>query len=88
MIIGIILSIVLLIFVPVILKWMKVPQYDVYKAKNIFSRAGELTTKLFDLGDFIKESQENSQYRGDFYQDITPSDDAMTQPISDDEFQL
>lgn len=42
MIIGVILTILLLFMVPVILRWMKVPKYDMYTPTNIFGRAGEL----------------------------------------------
>src|SRR5574344_535911 len=63
MIIGVILTILLLFMVPVVLRWMNVPQYDVYTPTNIFSRAGELGGGLFNLGNVIKQSQEQSEYR-------------------------
>lgn len=63
MIIGVILTILLLFMVPVVLRWMNVPQYDVYTPTNIFSRAGELVGGLFNLGNVIKQSQEQSEYR-------------------------
>lgn len=89
MIIGIVLSILLLVLVPVVLKWMKVPEYDTYKAKNIFVRAGELTSWLFNLGNIIQQSQQNSEYRGEFYQDVTPWVDTNTvQPITTDQYNL
>lgn len=89
MIIGVILTIVLLFLIPVVLRRMKVPQYDTYTPKNIFSKAGELTTGLFNLGDIIKQSQEQSEYRGQFYQNITPSSEGnLPEPISSDEYNL
>ncbi|MEI6673017.1 MAG: hypothetical protein WCL02_06970 [bacterium] len=42
MIIGVILTIILLFLVPLVLRLMKVPAYDVYTPVNVFSRAGEL----------------------------------------------
>ncbi len=73
MIIGIILTIFLLLMVPIVLKWMRVPEYDTYKTNNIFNRVGELVRGAFNLGDIIKESQEQSEYRGQPYQNIRPS---------------
>jgi hypothetical protein len=48
---------------------MKVPEYDVYTPTNIFSRAGELINGLFNLGNVIKQSQQNNEYRGNLYYD-------------------
>ncbi len=70
MIIGIVLTIFLLLMVPVVLKWMKVPAYDTYKTPHIFSRMWELVNMLFNLWDIIKESQLDSQYRWDMYYPI------------------
>ena len=88
MIIGVILTILLLFLVPVVLKWMKVQESDQYTAPKIFTRAGELVGGMFNLGNIIKQSQEASQYKGQFYQDITPSDTALPQPISNDQYNL
>jgi len=87
MIIGVILTIVLLLLVPLVLKRMKVPKYDVYTPTNIFSRAGELVNGLFNLGNVIQKSQQNSQYNGQLYQNITPSSDT-TQPITNSQYNL
>ncbi len=84
MIIGVILTILLLFMVPVVLRWMNVPQYDVYTPTNIFSRAGELVGGLFNLGNVIKQSQEQSEYRWQPYQNIDSSSD-FTQPIIDND---
>ncbi len=86
MIIGVILTIVLLFLVPTILRWMKVPSYDLYTPTNVFGRAGELINGLFDLGDIIKESQENSQYRGEMYYDVDPS--PSIEPLDDRTYSL
>jgi hypothetical protein len=69
MIIGVVLTIVLLFLVPVVLRLMKVPKYDIYTPANIFGRAGELVNGLFNLGNVIKQSQENNEYRGNLYYD-------------------
>jgi len=80
MIIGVILTIVLLFLVPVVLKWMRVPEYDTYTTKNVFNRVWDLIRWVFDLGDIIQKSQENSEYRGDFYYKL----DSSPQPIKDE----
>lgn len=72
MIIGIILTMFLLFIIPTVLKFMNVPQYDLYTPKNIFNKAGTLLNQAFKLGDVIKESQSNNEYRGNMYYDTTP----------------
>ena len=79
MIIGVILTLILLFLIPTVLRFMNVPDYDVYTPKNIFSRAGVLINKVFQLGDIIKESQQNNEYRGNMYYDTTPD---VQQPSS------
>jgi hypothetical protein len=89
MIIGVILTVFLLFLVPLVLKWMKVPEYDVYTPTNVFSRAGELVNSLFNLGNVIKQSQENSQYNGQIYDTINPSSASQTaEPISNSQYNL
>ncbi len=90
MIIGVILTIVLLFLIPVVLKRMKVPKYDVYTPTNIFSRAGELITWLFSLGNVIKQSQQNSQYRGELYDGNVDSsaNGQIPEPITSDQYSL
>ena len=63
MIIGVILSVLLLFLVPVVLRLMNVPKYDEYTAPKVFSRAGELVNGLFNLGNIIQQSQQNSEYK-------------------------
>jgi len=88
MIIWVILTVLLLFLIPTVLRRMKVPEYDVYTPSNIFSRAGELVNWLFDLGNIIKESQENSQYNGQIYDGINSSDSQLPEPITTDEYNL
>ena len=78
MIIGVILTIVLLFLVPLVLRVMKVPEYNVYTPVNVFGRAGELVNGLFNLGNVIKKSQQNSQYNGQIYD--TPSSSSSSLP--------
>ena len=90
MIIWVVLTIVLLFLVPTVLKRMKVPKYDLYTPTNIFSRAGELVNWLFNLGNIIKQSQENSQYRGELYDGNvnSSSDGTLPEPITNDAYNL
>ena len=88
MIIWVILTIVLLFLVPVVLRRMKVPQYDVYTPTNIFSRAGELVNGLFNLGNVIKQSQQNSQYNGQIYDTPSNWNSQTPAPISSDQYSL
>ncbi|MFA7718184.1 MAG: hypothetical protein WC875_05715 [Candidatus Absconditabacterales bacterium] len=80
MIIGVILTIVLLFLVPTVLKWMNVPKYNVYTPKNIFNKAGGVVNYIFNLGNVIKESQLQNEYRGNMYYDTTPD---VQEPSSD-----
>ncbi len=92
MIIGVVLTIALLLLVPLTLKWMKVPKYDVYTPVNIFSRAGELVNGLFGLGNFIKQSQLNSQYHAQPYEgtvDASSNVNVQTsQPTTNNQYSL
>lgn len=72
MIIGIILTIFLLLLFPTIFRLMNVPGYDKYTPQNVLNKAGEIVNWAFDLGNFIKKSQEENQYRGNLYYDTTP----------------
>ena len=69
MLIGIILTIVLLLLIPTLFKLMNIPDYQTYTTKSIFQRAGKLMNSIFNLGDIIKESQNNNQYKWDLYYD-------------------
>ncbi len=88
MIIGVVLTILLLFLVPTVLRRMKVPEYDTYTPKNVFGRVGELVNGLFSLGNVITQSQKNSEYRGEFYENIDSSNTQMPQPITDDAYNL
>lgn len=72
MIIWVILTIILLFFVPTVLKRMNVPDYDVYSPRNIFTRVGTVISSVFKLWDVIQNSQLNNQYNGNMYYDTTP----------------
>jgi formate hydrogenlyase subunit 3/multisubunit Na+/H+ antiporter MnhD subunit len=71
MIIGIILTIFLLFFFPMILKGMNVQWSEQYTARNIVKKASDLLKNLMQVKDVIKKSQENSEYRGDLYYDVS-----------------
>jgi hypothetical protein len=73
MIIGIIFTIVLMFIFPLIFKWMNVKWYENYSARGIFNRSWELIKYVFQLGDVIKQSQTDMQYRGQLYYDTTPN---------------
>ena len=88
MIIGVVLTIVLLFLIPTVLRRMKVPKYDVYTPTNIFSRAGELVNGLFNLGNIINQSQQNSQYNGQIYDTPNSSNSQIPQPITNDQYSL
>ncbi|MCF7835188.1 hypothetical protein K9M48_04020 [Candidatus Gracilibacteria bacterium] len=82
MIIGIILTIILLFVFPLIFKWMNVKGYENYSAKNIFNKAGTLIKGASNIGDVIKESQKDMQYRGQLYYD-TDSESPLPEDYSD-----
>lgn len=56
MIIGIILTIFLLTIFPVIFSQLKVTGYEVYTARNVFDRAGEIINKLFEFGKVVRDT--------------------------------
>lgn len=56
MIIGVILTIFLLTIFPVIFKQLKVTGYEIYTAKNVFERAGEIVNKLFQFGQVVRDT--------------------------------
>ncbi|MCX6825323.1 MAG: hypothetical protein NTY80_03795 [candidate division SR1 bacterium] len=89
MIIGVILTVMLLFLVPTVLRRMKVPKYEVYTPSHIFSRAGELVNGLFNLGNVIKQSQQNSQYNGQIYQGTDSSSNSLSpQPLTNSSYNL
>jgi formate hydrogenlyase subunit 3/multisubunit Na+/H+ antiporter MnhD subunit len=67
MIIGLLLTVVLLVAFPFILKWMNVDLWEDYSAKKVFSKAGELLQKVVLLKDIVKESQQDNQFRWNLY---------------------
>ena len=88
MIIGVILTIALLFLIPVVLRFMNVPEYDTYTPSNIFGRAGELVNRTFGLGNVIKESQQNNEYRGNLYYDTDGTETSLPEPITQDQYKL
>lgn len=88
MIIGVFLTLLLLIIVPVVLKWMKVPESSEYTAPKVFGRAGELVNWLFNLGNVIQKSQKTSEYKGQIYENIDSSTINTPEPISSDAYDL
>ncbi len=82
MIIGVILTIVLLFLVPLVLRVMKVPEYNVYTPVNVFGRAGELVNGVFNLGNVIQKSQQNSQYNGQIFDTPSSSSSQLPQATS------
>lgn len=69
MIIWIFLTVVLLFLFPLIFKWVWLENYDKYNAKNIFNKAWEIISHVFNIKDIIKESQEQSKYNWQLYYD-------------------
>ncbi len=88
MIIWVILTILLLFLVPLVLRLMKVPKYDVYTPVNVFGRAGELVNGLFGLGNVIKQSQQNSQYNGQLYDGNINSTSSPTDSVPTSQYSL
>ena len=67
MIIGIFLTVALLFLFPLIFKWVWLENYEKYSAKNIFAKAWEIISSIFDLKDIIKESQQQNKYNWQLY---------------------
>jgi uncharacterized membrane protein len=65
MIIGIVLTITLLTIFPLLLRQLQVEGYEVYTARNIFERAGDILEGVINIG---QQSVDNSRYY-----DRTPS---------------
>ena len=83
MIIGVLLSVVLLFLVPTVLRAMNVPSYQAYSAKYVFEKVGDIVSYILKLGNVIKESQENNQFRGNPYYDPDPSPSLQEPNVTD-----
>lgn len=59
MIIGVILTIFLLTIFPVVFRQLKVDGYEVYTAKNVFERAGEIVNKFLKFGQVVRDTNAN-----------------------------
>lgn len=70
MIMWIFLTVTFLFIFPYVFKRVWLNNWEVYSAKNIFSKAWELLSKSFQIKDVIKESQEQNEYRGQLYYDL------------------
>ena len=71
---GLFLSIILLFVFPIVFKLMNIENYEDYNAKNIFNKAWDILSYVFNIKDIIKESQKQNMYRGQYYYDIDFSD--------------
>ena len=70
MIMWIFLTVMFLIIFPFIFKKVWLDHAEVYTPKNIFNKAWELIKGSFQIKDVIKESQKDSEYRGQLYYDV------------------
>lgn len=70
MVIGVVLCIGLLISFPYILKSMNVELSEEYSTKQVFTKAGELFKKVFEVGRMVKDAQKENEFRGQLYYDI------------------
>ncbi len=61
MVIGLILCLVFLFIFPILFKKARVEGYEYYTPKNVFIRAGELTSELFSITDIIKNGYVGSK---------------------------
>jgi len=64
MIIGVILTIFLLTIFPVVFRQLKVSGYEVYTAKNVFERAGEIVNQLFKFGQVVRDTNTTPSNQG------------------------
>lgn len=71
MVIGIIFTVILLYFFPLVFRWIWLENYEKYTAKSIFTKAGSILSSVFELKDVIKESQEMNMYNWQLYYDTT-----------------
>lgn len=69
MIIGLFLTIMLLFVGPTILRYTGLQGAENYKVANIFTTVGKIFRQIGSLGNIIKESQLDNQYRGLPFQD-------------------
>jgi len=68
MILGILLTVVLLFFFPLIFKRVNFPNSEEYTAKNMFNRAWEILRMLGDMWSWLKDHQDempNRSYDGE-----------------------
>ena len=88
MIVGVILSLLLLLCIPVVLRSVNVPSYNYYTPKNIFVRAGDVINYLVNLGNVVKKSQDANQYQADPYYNPSPAAQQNPASTSTTDYQL
>jgi len=70
MIIGVILTIFLLTVFPVVFRQLKVTGYEVYTARNVFERSGEIINQLFRFTQIVRDTNTSQWwYQNGWYQD-------------------
>lgn len=70
MVIGVLLSVVLFVSFPYVLKAMNVELTEEYSTKSVFVKAGDLFKKALEVGSMIKDSQKENEFRGQLYYDV------------------
>ncbi len=73
MVVGIIISLVLLIWFPYVIRAINPDVSEDYTTKKVFSTAGNLFKKAFELWDIIKDAQKENEFRGNPYYEINNS---------------
>ena len=53
MVIGVIFTLVLLFLFPVLFEKLNIPGYEVFTARNIFAKVGELLSYFFEIGGLV-----------------------------------
>ncbi|MDO4714293.1 MAG: hypothetical protein Q4B28_06740 [bacterium] len=73
MILGMFFTVMLIFVSPSLLKFMNLQGADKYTPKAIFTYMGKILNHIGKLGNIIKESQLNNQYKGELYYDLNNS---------------
>lgn len=77
MIIGIVLTALFLVILPLALKGVNVELKN-YSTKTIFERLGTIIEQWFKIGKVVQEAQQENKYRGNPYIDSTPSSESVS----------
>ena len=70
MVIGLVLCVTLLVSFPYVIKSMNIDLSEDYSTKKVFTRAGDLFKKAFDVWKIIKESQKENEFRWNMFYDL------------------